>query len=507
MAVPGELTPIIERVPADRQGAKRHYGVHPYFTRRPYNVVRRYIEHYSRPGERVLDPFGGSGVTAIEAFLTNRTGIQNDINPLANFIARGIAGLARGSLHEYQAALAEVRDRCERRLGRIEEMSEAEVRRVLKRLTLPPNVPLPANADVRRYHELFTPHQLACLAVLREAVEAVEKKSARDGLRLAWSATLTKLNRTFLSAEGRAESRGGSSIFSIYRYKIAARPVLLPAWRTFAERAANVFAAKEEIDKIVSYHRHTGTWRGRIEFYELDVEELVDRIEPVDYVFTDPPYGGHISYLDLSSLWNVWLGCEPSRRAREHELIVGGELGLTEDHYVRKLSDSVRACFRVLRPGGWLSIVFQHWNTAYFKAILTAAAASGGELRAAIPQVGDPIWSMHKKKNRESVLAGEMLLTFEKTGRAREVDTGRTIDVAATVRAILDEHRQPAVHGEYLFNRLVIEAWKAGAIDSLNMSREAFSELLIQAGWSYDRRTHQWKVAAEDAAPLGTLWR
>src|SRR3989442_6093186 len=91
-----DIIPITSPIRADRQGAKRHYGVHPYFTRRPYNVVRQYILKYSKEGDRVLDPFGGSGVTAIEAFLENRIGMQNDINPLANFIAEGIVNLHNG---------------------------------------------------------------------------------------------------------------------------------------------------------------------------------------------------------------------------------------------------------------------------------------------------------------------------------------------------------------------------------------------------------------------------
>jgi len=43
------------------------YLMHKYWARKPHNVVREYIEHYSRKGEIVLDPFVGSGVTAIEA--------------------------------------------------------------------------------------------------------------------------------------------------------------------------------------------------------------------------------------------------------------------------------------------------------------------------------------------------------------------------------------------------------------------------------------------------------
>src|SRR5438445_3112708 len=120
-----QLRTIDAPIPADRQGAKRHYGVHPYFTRRPFNVVRQYIQHYGDEGDRILDPFGGSGVTAIEAFLSNRIGIQNDINPLANFIAKGIADLSKGNITDYTTALGRVRDRCERRVLGLDDADEA----------------------------------------------------------------------------------------------------------------------------------------------------------------------------------------------------------------------------------------------------------------------------------------------------------------------------------------------------------------------------------------------
>src|SRR2546425_5263050 len=114
-----EIPPIESPIPADRQGAKRHYGVHPYFTRRPYNVVRDYILNYSTEGDRVLDPFGGSGVTAIEAFLENRVGVHNDINPLANFIASGIADLYKGDVWEFRVALHRIEARCKHPLKQV----------------------------------------------------------------------------------------------------------------------------------------------------------------------------------------------------------------------------------------------------------------------------------------------------------------------------------------------------------------------------------------------------
>lgn len=499
------LQPIDTPIAADRQAAKRHYGVHPYFTRRPFNVVRRYIEHYSREGDRVLDPFGGSGVTAIEAFLSNRTGIQNDINPLANFIAQGIIDLSKGGLADYTAALNQIRHQSERRVLALNDSDDAAVRLLLKDLPLPSNVRLPANADVQRYHDLFSLRQLAALTLIRVAVDAVRNRYARSAMRLAWSATLAKINRTFLSAEGRAESRGGSSIFSIYRYKVAAKPVELSPWPTFYERAQNVLAAKEEIDREIDYRERTGGFRGKFEIHDVDIDELPSCVAPVDYIFTDPPYGGHISYLDLSTLWNAWNGTMPSEKYRERELIVGGDLNLSEAAYVKRLHESIRTCFALLKRQRWLSIVFQHWSTAYFDSILTAAAEAGADLRAAISQVGDPIWSMHKKKNKQSVLSGELILTFLKTGVPKRVDAEKAFDVEAAIARILSDAPNHMVYGEYLLNQIVIDAWRSGALGSLDIDRTEFAEIMQRQGWSYDGKSHQWRhVNAVPISLLGT---
>src|SRR5205807_6356264 len=93
----------------------------------------------------------------------------------------------------------------------------------------------------------FTPRQLAGLALIKQAIEVEPGGPVRDSLLLAWSASVAKLNKTFLSAKGRAASRGGSSIFSIYRYKLASQFVELPIWETFRGRFNNVVAAKKEI--------------------------------------------------------------------------------------------------------------------------------------------------------------------------------------------------------------------------------------------------------------------
>ena len=513
------IQPILEAIPAARQEDARHYGVHPYFTRRPANVVRAYLQRYSQEEDVVLDPFGGTGVTAIEAFLLGRHAIQNDLNPFANFIARNIADTTLASTVPLRQAFERVHLACGKGLDEIENDGEA-AKRWLKRLPLPENIRLPRNSDAEFFYDMFSPRQLAGLAMLRQAIDLEGKGVVRDLLLLAWSASVAKLNKTFLSAKGRAESRGGSSIFSIYRYKLAATCVELPIWETFSGRFSNVLAAKEEILKHRDYRKRQSVgWvrlDSRKDFRVLacDAATLDEVLKPasVDYIFTDPPYGGFISYLDLSILWNHWLGFPISEEVREQETIVGGERGHSEEHYKLSLARSIKTCLRLLRPDRWFSIVFQHWDIGYFATILETASECGAELKAAITQTGDVIWSMHKKKNSASVLAGEMILTFYKPKRVRRVrEAAQPVadtDSASVLSEAFDSclaNGRTSFTSEALFNRLIMELWHRRALTCLSLDRREFSTRLEQRGWTYDTRTHLWSKGENIAKGRGEL--
>lgn len=64
------------------------YRMHRYFARRPYSVFADLIEHYSKPGMVILDPFCGGGVTLVEGLTKGRRVIGFDSNPLAVFITK-----------------------------------------------------------------------------------------------------------------------------------------------------------------------------------------------------------------------------------------------------------------------------------------------------------------------------------------------------------------------------------------------------------------------------------
>ncbi len=64
------------------------YGVHAYHTKVPPSVIAEYINRHSAPGDLVLDPFCGSGMTGVAAALSGRRAFLNDLSPAAIHIAR-----------------------------------------------------------------------------------------------------------------------------------------------------------------------------------------------------------------------------------------------------------------------------------------------------------------------------------------------------------------------------------------------------------------------------------
>jgi hypothetical protein len=204
--------PLTEAVRPTKQAAKRHYGSHPYFTKRAWNVVQAYIEHFSSPGDTVLDPYGGSGVTAVESLVLRRKAIYLDISEWATFLARQTA-IAPADLEQLQDCFAEVEGKCRSYLEQICDTPDSDLAKKSVADWYPKGIRLPKSADVDFVEQLFTPRMLHGLARLRAGIMEVAHERSRDLLRLAFSATLARINRTFLSATNRKESRGGSAIF------------------------------------------------------------------------------------------------------------------------------------------------------------------------------------------------------------------------------------------------------------------------------------------------------
>ena len=76
----------------------------------------------------------------------------------------------------------------------------------------------------------------------------------------------------------------------------------------------------------------------------------------VDYIFTDPPYAEKIQYGELNFIWEAWLGLDASWHPEE--VIVNDVRKKTEAEWTSMMTQAMSECFRVLRPGRWLSLCY-----------------------------------------------------------------------------------------------------------------------------------------------------
>lgn len=64
------------------------YDAHTYHTKVPPQGIAKLIEYYTAPGQVVLDPFCGSGMTGVAAGNLGRHALLSDLSPAAAFIAQ-----------------------------------------------------------------------------------------------------------------------------------------------------------------------------------------------------------------------------------------------------------------------------------------------------------------------------------------------------------------------------------------------------------------------------------
>lgn len=74
--------------PIEATKATAIYNMHTYWSKKPHDAIRQYIQHYTKQGDLVLDPFCGSGSTALAALIDGRAAIVIDRSPAATYITK-----------------------------------------------------------------------------------------------------------------------------------------------------------------------------------------------------------------------------------------------------------------------------------------------------------------------------------------------------------------------------------------------------------------------------------
>lgn len=457
--------PAQQLVPASRNTA--YYLAHSYHTKVPPEAIRPFLEHFSKPGDVVLDPFCGSGMTGVAAALAGRQSILNDLSPAATHLAWNhtrtcapdklraafedlAARLAdemaslyltsdeRGRPAEIRWMLWSTQHRCPNcsgvfslwqtidkatgRMGRATEcptcLHKADRRRFevvgnepawvafaradgtrgekaatkadaerAKAIVLEEDLWRPAAKlgperemyircalhlqGIQDVADFYTARNLRALALIWREIQAVSDERVKRALAFAFTNTAWHGTRM-----RRFNARGGH------------RPLTGTLYVPQLSSEANVLEVmRNKIEQLGRYYTEYKPQPGPSPHVLLGsatkLEGIADR--SIDYVFTDPPFGSNIFYADCNLVWESWLGrlTDPETEAVVNRSLTAQRGGKTLEDYAELMQASLAEIARVLKPGGWATIVFHNTDAEVWRALSDAAARAGFEFHEA----------------------------------------------------------------------------------------------------------------------------
>ncbi|MEW6624492.1 MAG: hypothetical protein AB1420_15450 [Bacillota bacterium] len=96
--------------------------------------------------------------------------------------------------------------------------------------------------------------------------------------------------------------------------------------------------------------------------------------ESIDYIFTDPPFGGNIMYSELNFIWEAWLRIKTNN---QQEAVINKAQGKTFRTYRALMEQSFKEFYRVLKGGRWFTLVFHNSNNRVWNIIQNALLGAG----------------------------------------------------------------------------------------------------------------------------------
>ncbi len=482
--------PQLKEIPVKKQAARRHFGCNAYFTRQSWDILNAYIKNFSKIGDLVLDSFAGSGVTAIEALMLDRRAIHIDINPLSTFMVDSV--LVPVELNELENKFLEICYKFEKEKPK----NEKQINSQLKKIKYPKGISLPKDSDVRMIEQLFTDKQIVELSLLKKLIKKVENINIRKSLLLAFYNTLTIINKTFHDTP-----RGGGNHFGYYyRYRVAPKPSYKDTLEVFKRKFYRVYNGKKEVLTKVDEQSYQNLLvkKGSA----TDLSFLPN--ESVDYIYTDPPYGKKIPYLDLSIMWNAWLDLEVTEEDYNLEAIVGGEKQKSKEEYNRLIAKSIEEMFRVLKFNRWMSFVFAHKDPEFWHLIIDTAESCGFEYAGAIPQKNGQT-SFKKRQNPFTVLSGQLIINFKKVKNPKTIlkanlGIGIADIVMQTIEGIIAKDNGATL--EQINDELIIKGLELGFLDLLKKEYSDLTPFLLE---NFDYNKEEDKYTIKQNARFKTL--
>ncbi|MCW3138281.1 MAG: DNA methyltransferase, partial [Methanophagales archaeon] len=447
---PEELSPILEPISEPIKGKfPERYKLHQYWSRKPWYVIRQYIEHYTKEGDRILDPFVGSGVTACEALITRRKVIAMDLNPIAMLITK-ITCLSPVDLNKFRDAFKKIEKNISEEISPLYETNcpncnkkamiintiwkksdistifywckycnskklkktDSEDEKKIKEIEekevpfwYPKDVRLPKDADVKTLDQLFTKRNLISLSIIYNEIQRLEEGEIKEIMKLVFSSILVRTSKLiFVNNYRLNKGVNPAGVWGEKRFWVPERYVENNVLYYFKERLLRFIKAKKETNALIGNYIKEGNT------FKISTQSATDLStipsNSIDYCFTDPPYGGSVQYLDLSTIWNAWLQFDVDYA---NEIIVKND---SVTRYKEMLTKAFHEIYRVLKPDKFMSVTFHSSNISVWNALISACQDAGFELVNIVPQT--PIKRTHNQIELKGTVKTDLIATFKK---------------------------------------------------------------------------------------------
>ncbi len=257
----------------------------------------------------------------------------------------------------------------------------------------------------------------------------------------------------------------------------------------FETKVKRLISAKKDIAALI--HKQTIQNAQIYKGTATNLEKIEN--ESIDYIYTDPPYGKKIPYLDLSIMWNAWLDLEVSEEDYQLEAIEGGEHHKTKNDYSNLLAESIREMYRVLKFDRWMSFVFAHKDPEYWHLIVDTAEKVGFEYAGAVKQNNGQT-SFKKRQNPFTVLSGQLIINFKKVRNPKSImkaDLGADITglIIQSIEGVIAKNTGATL--EEINDELIIRGLELGFLDVLSKKYQDITPFLL-ANFDYDRETEKY---------------
>lgn len=306
-------------------------------------------------------------------------------------------------------------------------------------------------------HHLYTARNFRALATLWQLIED-EPKELREALRLlvlSYNAShSTLMTRVVLKKNSKDFVVTGAQSGVMY---VSGLPVEKNVF-TGVKRKIKTFAAAFELLYGLSGTANIVTGSS----VDLHLEN-----ESVDYVFTDPPFGGYIPYSEINQLNELWLG---QTTKTEDEAIISPAQGKGLTEYRGLLTSVFSEVARVLKPAAEATIVFHSSQATVWQALTAALVDAGLVVSAA--SILDKTQPSFKQVSGHVAVSGDPLLRVKKSRGKAISQAGTMQDLAMAERSSTDgepvterqrQHRYSELIGAALVNGVPI-TMDAGAV-------------------------------------------